>query len=206
MSTDESTTQWIDGSVNKLFSPGNVGAPKTPGSGKKRTATKSKAFLTPKSTSGRKTPKGKGKSTGKKSKKKKKMTPSKSSPSIRRSVSPGKRHSFNDLQHVGNSSGGAAVNASNLRWAYDLRSHPPSPARSMASPSKPLRITPAVKPDADEFDVDMDVDNAVQELTVKLEAVSGKQVSCNFVSLFLSLPFIVSAARQTRVLSSRILM
>ena len=168
LSADESTTQWIDGSAHEDYkqNSGSVsgmnGVLKTP----KKKSTK-KALLTPQG----KTPKSIEKKQKKSSTKKMLSKKRNSSPSTTTSPT---RHNHNDLNHLGKSNGqGTSVSATNLRWAYNLRT-------SEKSPSVTLGTNPSRRVASAALDAGIPVnslDNAFQSFTKKLDAVSGKTVS-----------------------------
>ena len=178
LSSDESTTQWIDGSVhedpkqNSGPTSGINGVLKTP----KRRSTK-KALLTPQG----KTPK----SSQKKQKKSStiKMLSKKRNSSTTTTTSP-TRHNHNDLHHLGKSNGqGTSVSATNLRWAYNLRTSEKSPSVTLgASPSR--RVATAALNAGIPVD---SLDTSFQSLTKKLDAVSGKTVSEPFFTTLSSI-------------------
>ena len=224
LANDESTTQWIDGSVSRqafINTPNSktasYGKGKTPRSTYHERVEQSfsRPVLTPSGSSRKKkkkkkttnnnnkknnnmmmmmasspsssnvisnskTPKSKLKITTKSSSKKKKtnkLTTS-SKKKGKRSKSP-QKHNFNNLKHI--SKGAYTDSASNLRWASELRTHEvlPSPTRhnnlltSYRSSNDNDRII-----QNNEIRIDQStLDTEVTELTKKLDAVSGKQVS-----------------------------
>ena len=192
LSSDESTMQWIDGSVTRkaFMTPTS----KTSGKGKTPRSTYherveqsySKPVLTP----GRRA-KSKTKSSSAKRRTGQRMAISKSkTPTVskrtkssrKKSKKSGKqprakspqKHNFNNLKHI--SKGAYTDSASNLRWASELRTHEvlPSPTRSniLVTSKGNTRVL-----DADDVGEALDLDVEVLELTKKLDAVSGKQVS-----------------------------
>ena len=208
LSNDQSTTQWIDGSVsaNSFTTPGSnsksYGKGKTPrstyherveqsytrpvltpgGSATKRKKKKQQHTVI----SNAKTPsKTMLKQSATKSKKKKKKKKTLLTKTPKRPVSP-QKHNFNNLTHIGK--GAHSDSASNLRWASELRTHEvlPSPPRTNISTYN-KRILESTN-DSINVVESSKLDQEVTELTKKLDAVSGKQVCTQIFILHMVSP------------------
>ena len=195
LSSDESTTQWIDGSVARkaFITPTSKisGKGKTPRSTyhERVELSYSKPVLTP----GRRAKSTKKSSSAKKSGGQRRAISKSKTPTISkrtksstkklktkrtkkpRAKSP-QKHNFNNLKHI--SKGAYTDSASNLRWASELRTHEvlPSPTRGNINKGNDRVL------DADDVGEALDLDVEVVELTKKLDAVSGKQVSSEALS------------------------